>query len=117
MAEQASEGVLVDLLVEILERPKTKGNAKMTEIKKIFTDLQSPWERLFSRGARYAIVKDTLWEYKESRGKDMAGIIEKKLVEWASFEDELRGKDEEEEDAGEGQDYLAQDVQGMSLGA
>ncbi|KAI0111057.1 hypothetical protein F4776DRAFT_667485 [Hypoxylon sp. NC0597] len=59
MAEQALEGVLVDLLVEILERPKTKGNAKMTEIK-IFTDLQSSWERLSSRGARYAIIKDTL---------------------------------------------------------
>lgn len=111
------QDVLVDLLVEILEHSKTKGNAKMTEIK-IFPGLQSPWERLFSRGARYAIIQDTFWEYNESWGKAMAGIVEKKLVEWASFEDELRGKDDEEEEYGdEAQDKLAQDVKDMGLGA
>ncbi|KAI2780511.1 hypothetical protein F4815DRAFT_445107 [Daldinia loculata] len=107
LVQPSAEKVLVEALAEILDRPRCRPNAKIAEIKKTFADLQSPWETILPRQVRYRIVRDTLWDFKEGRGENIAGVIEKALVKWEGFEEHPEALDpadddtEDEEEKGE----------------
>ncbi|KAI1413974.1 hypothetical protein F5Y13DRAFT_160430 [Hypoxylon sp. FL1857] len=79
----------------------------------LFTDVNDPAWRLLLYQAWLGILS---WYYDQLGGgrRNLAAMIDKKLLEWASFEGELKGKGEdEEEDESEG---LVQSVKGMDLG-